>query len=73
MWMREVARKGWMRLRGAGAIASAQRRISASFARDRPQTVDSRMMDATECTASKSPLLAAGKPASITSTRIRSS
>src|SRR6267143_994589 len=53
--------------------ASIPRWMSRSLARHRPATVDSLITPATACTASKSPFEEAGKPASITSTRMRSS
>ncbi len=61
-----------MRPRLAGLIASAQRSMSATPARARPQTVLSVTILAISRTASKSPLEAIGKPASITSTPISS-
>ncbi len=57
----------------ANLSASPALSISASNARDRPQIRLSLTALATACTASKSPVLAIGNPASITSTRIRSS
>ncbi len=48
--------------------ASPARSMSLSNARAKPHTVLSLMMLATACTASKSPTLAAGKPASMTLT-----
>ena len=65
--------KVWMRDWGASRSASPARSISLSSARARPQTTLSLMVRATACTPSKSPGLAAGKPASMTSTRKRSS
>src|SRR4030088_1513007 len=53
--------------------ASIPRWMSRSLARHRPATVESLITPATACTASKSPFEEAGKPASITSTRILSS
>src|SRR6266513_6377560 len=50
--------------------ASTPRWMSRSLARHRPATVESLIAPATACTASKSPFEEAGKPASITSTRI---
>ena len=47
--------------------------MSRSLARHRPHTVESFTVLAIARTASKSPLDEAGKPASITSTRMRSS
>ena len=67
-----VDRKVWMRPRRAGLIASAQRSMSLTPARARPQTVLSVTISEILRTASKSPLEAIGKPASITSTRISS-
>ncbi len=69
----EVAMNVWMRLRGAGSSASAARAMSRSLARDSEHTVDSLMTEAMARIASKSPGEAAAKPASITSTRMRSS
>src|SRR5712671_528003 len=53
--------------------ASIPRWMSRSLARHSPATVESLIAPATACTASKSPFDEAGKPASITSTRILSS
>src|SRR2546423_3013729 len=47
--------------------------MSRSLARHSPHTVESLITRAIACTASKSPFDAAGKPASMTSTRMRSS
>src|SRR5471032_1224002 len=69
----EVAMKVWMRLRSAGASASAARAMSRSLARDSEQMVDSRTTEAIALMDSKSPCDAAAKPASMTSTRRRSS
>ena len=69
----DVAMKVWIRARFAPFRASPAREMSRSLARDRPQTVDSLIALAIACTASKSPLELAGKPASITSTFSRSS
>ena len=69
----EVAMKVWMRLRGAGCSASAARPISRSLARESEQMVDSLMAAEMARIASKSPGEAAAKPASMTSTRMRSS
>src|SRR6266853_1445731 len=52
--------------------ASIPRWMSRSLARHSPATVESLIAPATACTASKSPFDDAGKPASITSTRILS-
>ncbi len=73
MWIGLVAIKVWMRPRAAGLMASAARSMSFSTARARPHTVLSLITLATAFTASKSPGLAAGKPASMISTRMRSS
>ena len=73
MWIGLVAMKVWMRPDLAGLTASSARAMSLSKARHRPATVESLMASATALTASKSPLEAAGNPASMTSTRIRSS
>ena len=62
-----------MRGRAAGFSASAARSISFSPARARPATTEFFTRLAISCTASKSPLEAIGKPASITSTPISSS
>ena len=61
-----------MRERFAFLSASPARSISLSSARAKPQTILSFITLATACTDSKSPGLAAGKPASITSTFRRS-
>ena len=73
MWIGELAMNVWMRIDFAGRSASPARRMSFSLARASPHTVLSRIAFAMSCTASKSPLDDAGKPASITSTRSRSS
>ena len=65
--------KVWMRRDDAGASASAARVMSLSLARDSEHTVESLITEAIALTDSKSPLLAAANPASITSTRMRSS
>src|SRR6266581_1756387 len=65
--------KRWMRPDFAFLSASTPRWMSRSLARHRPATVESLITPATACTASKSPFEDAGKPASITSTRMRSS
>jgi hypothetical protein len=56
-----------------GASASAARAMSRSLARDSEQMVDSRTAVAIALIDSKSPGEAAAKPASMTSTRKRSS
>jgi hypothetical protein len=58
--------------RAAPFSASAARAMSRSLARASEQTVESLMASAMAFTASKSPLLDAAKPASMTSTRRRS-
>src|SRR5512132_1757727 len=73
MWIGELAMNVWMRIDLAGRSASPARRTSFSLARARPHTVLSRIAFAMSRTASKSPFDDAGKPASITSTRSRSS
>ncbi len=73
MWIGDEAMNVCTRPDFAGLIASPQRAMSFSFARARPHTVLSLIVRAISCTASKSPLDEAGKPASITSTRSRSS
>ena len=62
-----------MRDRLAPFSAAPARSMSLSKARARPQTILSLMTLATACTDSKSPGLAAGNPASMTSTFSRSS
>ena len=69
----DVAMKVWMRARCAPLSASAAREMSRSLARDSEQMMESLMALAMACTASKSPLELAAKPASITSTFRRSS
>jgi hypothetical protein len=71
--MGEVAMKVCTRGDFASFTASPQRRTSSSLARASPHTVLFLMARATARTAAKSPSLEAGKPASITSTRMRSS
>ncbi len=73
MWMGLVAMKVWMRPELAPRIASPARFTSLSLARASEHTVESRTVAATARIASKSPGLEAAKPASITSTRRRSS
>src|SRR5438105_14591353 len=68
-----VAMKVWMRELAAPFSASAAREMSRSLARASEQTVDSFTCVAIARTASKSPLLEAAKPASMMSTRSRSS
>ena len=68
-----VAMKVWMRQDFAPFSASTPREMSRSLARHRPAIVDSLTTFAMARTASKSPLDAAGNPASMTSTRMRSS
>ena len=67
-----VEMKVWMRGRSAAFKASAQRSISGRVARERPQTVAFFTRFAISRTASKSPLDAIGKPASMMSTPISS-
>src|SRR6266699_770384 len=62
-----------MRPDSAFLSASIPRWMSRSLARHSPATVESLITPAPACTASKSPFEDAGKPASITSTRMRSS
>ena len=69
----EVAMNVWMRNWFAGFSASAARWMSLSFARASEQTVLSLTSEAIVWIASKSPFELAAKPASITSTFIRSS
>ena len=68
MWMGLVAIKTWMRFFGAGETASPALRTSFSTARANEHTVALVMILAIAFTDSKSPGLAAAKPASITST-----
>ncbi|VEB40438.1 Uncharacterised protein [Chromobacterium violaceum] len=68
-----VAMKVWMRPRAAGLMASPAARTSRSLARARLQTVESLIVSAMAWMASKSPGLAAAKPASMMSTPRRSS
>ena len=69
----DVAMKVWMRLRAAFSSASAARAMSRSLARDSEQTTESLITAEIARIASKSPGEAAAKPASMTSTRRRSS
>ncbi len=62
-----------MRLRFAGLIASAQRSMSLSEARESPQMTAFFERLAISCTAAKSPSEAMGKPASMMSTPMVSS
>ena len=68
-----VAIKVWIRARSLPLSASAARLMSRSLARASEQTVESLMVLAMAWMHSKSPLELAAKPASITSTRRRSS
>jgi hypothetical protein len=68
-----VAMKVWMRHDFAPLSASMPRWMSRSLARHSPHTVESLIVLAIARTASKSPFDEAGKPASITSIRMRSS
>ncbi len=68
----EVEMKVWMRGRAAWRTASQQRSMSPRPARARPHTVAFLTSLAISRTASKSPLEAMGKPASITSIAISS-
>ncbi len=65
--------KVWMRGRAACCNASQARSMSARPARAKPHTVEFFTTLATSRTASKSPLEAIGKPASMMSTPISSS
>src|SRR5260221_14017961 len=73
MWIGLVAMKTCTRPELAPLIASPARFTSLSFARASEHTVESFTAAATARMASKSPGLAAANPASITSTRRRSS
>jgi hypothetical protein len=73
MWMGLVAMKVCTRPELALRIASPALRMSPSLARASEQIVESFTAAATAWIASKSPGLEAAKPASITSTRRRSS
>ena len=64
----EVARKVWMRGFSATFTASQARSMSAGMARHRPATSTPFTARAMACTASKSPWLEAGNPASMMST-----
>ena len=66
----DVARKVWIRKDFAGFSASAAQSMSLFNALAKPQTVLSVINSDTDLTASKSPGLAIGKPASIISTCI---
>ena len=72
-WMGLVARKTWTRGRSASRRASQARSMSARVQRASAQTEMPRTLRAMACTDSKSPGEAAGKPASMTSTRSSSS
>ena len=64
MWVGLVAMNTWMRRRSAGWIASQQRSTSLWAVRDRPQMTGPLTDEAMAWTASKSPWLAIGNPAS---------
>src|SRR5574341_119861 len=72
-WLGLVDRKTWIRDRSASRTASWQRSTSLRLARDRPAMVAPWTVRAIARTASKSPWLATGKPASMTSTPRRAS
>ena len=73
MWIGELAMNVWMRIDFAGFSASP-RGARRSRSRARARTRCCRVIAfAMSCTASKSPFDDAGKPASMTSTRSRSS
>ena len=65
MWVGLVAMKTWMRRLSAGSMASQHRSISEWLVRDSPQITGPRTEEAMAWTASKSPWLAIGKPASM--------
>ena len=73
MCIGEVAINVWMRPERAGLMAAPARSMSFSMARARAHTVLSVTAAATAFTDSKSPGLATGNPASMISTRMRSS
>tara|TARA_B100001146_G_scaffold210086_1_gene207642 strand:- start:46 stop:300 length:255 start_codon:yes stop_codon:yes gene_type:complete len=64
MWVGLVAMKVWMRRWAAGSMASQQRSMSLWAVRESPQMVGPSMDEAMAWTASKSPWLAMGNPAS---------
>ena len=64
MWVSQVAMKTWMRAASACWTASQHRSTSFSAVRDRPVMTGPRTALAMASTASKSPWLATGKPAS---------
>ncbi len=68
-----VAMNTWMRRRAAGSMASQQRSMSLRAVRESPQITGPSTEVAMACTDSKSPWLAMGKPASMTSTPRRAS
>src|SRR6266545_1627430 len=73
MWLGLVDRNTWMRECSASLTASKQRSTSPRLARDSPAMVAPWTVRAISRTASKSPWLATGKPASMTSTPRRAS
>ena len=73
MWIGDVAMKTWMRGRSACRTASHARSTSLKPVRDRPAIVDPRTPLAMASTASKSPWLAIGNPASMMSVPRRAS
>ncbi len=72
-WIGEVDTKVWIRARWACRTASPARAMSAGIARARPAMVARLVRRAISETASKSPIEAIGKPASMMSTPIVSS
>ena len=64
MWVSLVAMNTWMRLRSACCTASQHRSMSARAVRERPVMTGPRTDFAMASTASKSPWLATGNPAS---------
>ena len=73
MWIGDVAMKMWMRGFSAWRTASHARSTSLNAVRERPAIVGPCTAFAIASTASKSPWLAIGNPASITSTPSRAS
>ncbi len=65
MCVSDVAMNTWMRRFPAGSMASQQRSMSLRAVRDSPQMTGPFTLWAMAWTASKSPSLAMGKPASM--------
>ena len=73
MWLGLVEMNTWIRARSASRTASQQRSTSARWVRESPAMTGPFTVRAMACTASKSPSLDTGNPASMMSTPRRAS